>query len=194
MTTDELAAALQKERLASYARLRGGFPIPLAGTTYWGVLAGLGYAGVGDAWYWTALFGSGAIFPLALFFAAIFRNPFMKDRTAVGGVLVPAFVSMLLFWPMAIAALWTELSLFPLILAIGLSIHWPVIGWSYGRPALFSAHSVIRAVVAFLIWWKLPDARLTLLPASVALIYFLTVIAIFIDSGVVKARLEKSAA
>ncbi len=189
----DLAAALKTERLASYARLRGGFPVPLAGTTYWGVLAALGFADVGHAWYLTALLGSGAIFPLALMFAAIFRNPFMKERTAVSGVLVPAFVSMLLFWPMAIAALWTELSLFPLILAIGLSLHWPVIGWSYGRMAIFSAHSIIRAVIVFFIWWKLPEARLTLLPASVALIYFATVIVIFIDSGLVKSRLEKAA-
>lgn len=192
MTTDELRDALRIERLASYARLRGGFPIPLAGAAYWAALSGLGYAGLGDVWYWAALLGSGAIFPLALLFAQIFRNPFMKDRTAVGRVLVPAFVSMLLFWPMAIAALWSEISLFPLVLAIGMSIHWPVIGWSYGRTALFSAHSVLRAVVAFLIWWKLPeDALTTLLPASVSAIYLLTVAAMLFDSAMVRSRLQQ---
>ncbi|GER07397.1 hypothetical protein JCM17843_17070 [Kordiimonadales bacterium JCM 17843] len=75
-----------------------------------------------------ALFGSGAIFPLALLYAALFKNNFLKDRTAVSSVLLPTFISMLLFWPMAIAALWEGLTIFPLFLAIGLSLHFPVIG------------------------------------------------------------------
>jgi hypothetical protein len=186
----DLAEALRRERLASYARLRGGFPVPLAGAVYWAALAALGYVRQDSVWYLAALFGSGAIFPLALLFGAVFRNNFMKDRSVVTSVLAPAFTSMLLFWPMAIAALWQATGLFSLILAIGMSLHWPVIGWSYGRPALFSAHAVSRAVVAFLIWWKMPEARLTLLPASVAAIYLLTVLAIYIDSGLLKNKLR----
>ncbi|MDF7775340.1 hypothetical protein P1X14_08785 [Sphingomonas sp. AOB5] len=183
----ELKAALLRDRLASYKRLRGGFPIPLAGTVYWGVLAWLGYQGTPLAdWAMFAFIGSGAIFPLALLFAAIFRNPFMKDRTASGDVLLPAFIAMLLFWPMIIAAVQVAPELVPLILAIGMSLHWPVIGWSYGRTALFSAHAIVRAVAVLLIWLLLPEARLTLLPLSVALVYFLTVIALLIDSGRVK--------
>ncbi len=188
----DLTEALKRERLASYVRLRGGFPIPMAGAVYWGALAALGYLMPGDIWFYAALFGSGAIFPLALFFAAIFKNPFMKDRTAVTGVLAPAFIGMLLFWPMAIAALWQAPDLFSLILAIGMSIHWPVVGWSYGRTSIYAAHAVIRAVVVFFIWWKLPEARLTLLPASVAIIYLVTVLAIFIDSGLLKSKLERA--
>jgi len=53
----------------------------------------------------------------------------MRDKTAVMDALWPAFVSMLLFWPIAISAYWTYPQLVPLVLAIGMSIHWPVIGW-----------------------------------------------------------------
>ena len=96
-TTDELREAVKADRLASYARLRGGFPIPLAGATYWAVLGAAGY--YLDLYGWTrvAFFGSGAIFPVALAYAAVFRNNFMKDKTATGSVLLPAFISMLLF-------------------------------------------------------------------------------------------------
>ncbi len=192
--TANLQQALLDERHAAYGRLRGGFPIPLAGATYWGALGAAGYLIEGDLWYWIALFGSGAIFPLALAYAGIFKNDFMKDKTAVTGVLAPAFISMLLFWPMAIAALWRAIDLFPLILAIGMSLHWPVIGWSYGRTTLFSAHAVIRAVIAFVIFWKLPEMQTTLLPFSVAAIYVLTTAAIFIDSGAIRRRMKETAA
>ncbi len=185
-----LSEQLAHECLSSYARLRGGYPIPMAGTVYWAVLAALGLLLAPAQWSPLAFALTGAIFPLALLFAKLTRNAFLKDRTAVTGVLVPAFVSMLLFWPIAVAALWEAETLTPLVLAIGLSIHWPVIGWSYGRPGLFIAHAVIRAIGAFLIWHLAPEHRFTLLPAWVALVYAATVAALFIDSAAVKKRLS----
>ncbi len=185
---DDLKAAVLADRLAAYARLRGGFPIPLAGMVYWAALGWLGYRlDLGD-WCLAAFIGSGAIFPLALLFAAIFRNPFMKDRTATGDVLLPAFIAMLLFWPMIIPALKIAPQLVPLILAIGMSLHWPVIGWSYGRTALFSAHAILRAAAVLLIWLWLPEGRTTILPFTVAAVYLVTVLALLVDSGRVKAR------
>ena len=56
----------------------------------------------------------------------------------------------------------------PLIVAIGMSQHWPIIGWSYGKPGLYGAHAVVRAIGAFVIWNWLPDGRFTLLPFWVA--------------------------
>ena len=188
---DDLRKALLHDRRSAYARLRGGFPIPLAGATYWAVLAALSQQFSAEVWYYAAFFGSGAIFPLALLYARVFRNDFMKERTASGGILIPAFISMLLFWPMAIAALWRAPELFPMILAIGMSIHWPVIGWNYGRTSIFSAHAIIRAIVVFLIWWKLPAQQLLLIPLAVAAIYLVTVLVIFVDSGLVKKQLNR---
>jgi hypothetical protein len=186
----DLQEALLNERHAAYARLRGGFPIPLAGTIYWGVLGILGYSLDLFTWSMIAFIGTGAIFPLAILLARLFKNDFMKDKTAVTGVLIPAFISMLLFWPMLIGARLEAPELMVLILAIGLSLHWPVIGWSYGKTGLYSAHSIIRAVVVLLIWYLLPEARLTLLPLSVAAIYLVTVVAIYVDSGQMKKKLS----
>ena len=180
---DELKAAVLKDRLDSYVRLRGGWPIPLAGAIYWLMLGFAGYRlDLGD-WSMFAFISSGMIFPLALLLAKIFNNPFMKDKTATGDVLLPTFISMLLFWAFIVAAAQEGQSLIPLILAIGMSLHWPVIGWSYGRTALYSAHSLVRAVLAVFIWLQFPEARLTWLPISVAVVYLLTVAAIWIDSG-----------
>ena len=190
----ELAEALKRDRLAAYARLRGGFPIPLAGAAYWLGLGILGFfASSVKNWSLLAFIATGMIFPLALMFAAIFKNGFMKDKAVANTVLPPAFIAMLLFWPMAIAAFWDYPDLVPLILAIGLSMHWPVIGWSYGRPGIYTAHAVVRAIAVFFIWLYLPESRLTLLPFAVSAIYLLTVLVIAVDSGAVKRRLAGAA-
>jgi hypothetical protein len=175
---DQLRAQLLADRLASFHRLKGGFPVPLAGAVYWAVLTWVGYHYPPRDWINVALWTSGLIFPVALLFAKLFRNEFMKDTTAAGDVLLPTFISMFLFWPMLVAALWTSPALVPLMLAIGMSIHWPVIGWGYGKTALYTAHAVARAVVVFCIWVWMPESRYTLLPLSVSVIYLLTVGAI----------------
>ncbi|MBI1237135.1 MAG: hypothetical protein GC188_10680 [Alphaproteobacteria bacterium] len=183
MTQAELKNALLVERRAAYGRLRGGAPILLAGATYWLVLTIAGYLTTGEIWYYIALFGSGLIFPFAIMYARLLKNSFMTDRTAVTSVIAPAMIAMLLFWPMAIAALWEAPEVFPLILAIGLSLHFPVIGWSYGRTFLLTAHAVVRALVVFAIWALFPEERLTLIPLVVTLAYLVTAMIIWIDSG-----------
>ena len=189
-TVDELRAALKHERLAQYSRLRGGYPIPIAGALYWLLLGVLGYSLELQSWTLVAFYGSGMIFPVAVILSKIFNIPFMKDQSPVGSVLGPAFIGMLLFWVFIIAAGKTAPTMVPLILAVGLSMHWPVIGWSYGRTVIYSAHAVIRAVLAIYIWIAFPEHQLTWLPFSVAAVYIATVIIIYIDSGRMRTKLR----
>lgn len=179
---DDLKQRLLADRIASFIRLKGGYSVPLAGAVYWAALGIAGSKLPPETWILVAFFASGAIFPLALLFAKIFGNDFMKDKTATGDVLLPAFISMLLFWPIAFAAYGMAPQLVPLILAIGMSQHWPVIGWSYGKTGLYSAHAIVRAIGALLIWAWLPDERFTALPLFVAAVYVGTVIAILIEA------------
>ena len=77
------------------------------------------------------------------------------------------------------------------ILAIGLSIHWPVIGWSYGRTAIFCAHSIIRAVLVLALYFLFPEQRFLFIPLAVAFVYAVTVLALILDSGrFAKAKAE----
>jgi hypothetical protein len=189
---DQLRAELLADRLASFHRLKGGYPVPLAGAVYWAALAVVGYTYTTREWLNVALWGSGLIFPLALLFGRFFRCNFMQDKTAAGDVLLPAFISMFLFWPMLVAAVWTSPQLAPLILATGMSIHWPVIGWSYGKTALYSAHCIVRAIVVFTIWVWIPESRLTLLPLSVSVIYLLSVAAILLAATATPSAIAAS--
>jgi hypothetical protein len=191
MTQDELKQAVVADQLASYARLRGGFPVPMAGIVYWLAVAALSFVKApGDQVTWAFIL-SGGIFPLALLFAAVFKNPFMKDKTATGSVLAPAFVGMLLFWPMLVAGLQDGMGAGGalVLLAIGMGAHWPVIGWSYGRPLLFIGHAVVRALVVLGIFLFAREQAFLLIPLGVAGVYAVWVALIVIDSGAVRRRL-----
>src|ERR1039457_1077980 len=185
----ELKKLLYADRQAAFFRLRGGYPIPLAGATWWAMLGTMGYF-VHDpnAWILLAFYASGLLFPLALLYARIFKIDFMHDKSAALDVLMPTFASMLPFWPIAIAAFWTYPQLVPLVLAIGLSIHWPVIGWHYARTGIYVAHAVCRTIACFVLWNWWPSTRFTLLPFTVAAAYLLTVVAILIASTPAKQR------
>lgn len=188
----DLTKALLEERLQLYVRLKGGWTFPAAGAVYWGALAYAGTIFGTHDWLTVAFIASGAIFPLAWGFSKIAGVNFMGEQSAVGGVLAPAFIGMLLFWPMAVLAYWTNPPLAVPILAIGMSMHWPVIGWSYARPALFSAHAIARALIVTGVWMFQPDQRLTAIPAWVAVLYLATMVAIWVDVAAVARALKST--
>jgi hypothetical protein len=193
----ELKKLLLVNREASFFRLRGGYPVPLAGATWWAILGTMGYfLHSRNLWIFLAFVTSGAIFPLAILLARLFKVDFIHDKTAATDVLLPAFASMLLFWPIAISAYWTYPQLVPLVLAIGMSIHWPVIGWLYANTAIYITHAVVRAVACFALWNWWPSSRFTVLPFTVSAIYLLTVWTILVASSPekLKSRLKDATA
>lgn len=178
---EELQAQVRADQVASFVRLKGGYTFPVAGAVYWIALGIAGYTLTVDRWILVAFIFSGAIFPLAWGLSSLAGINFMKDRTATGDVIGPAFASMLIFYPIAFAAYGHAPQLVPLILAIGMSHHWPIIGWSYGKPGLYSAHAIVRALGAVTIWAWVPDGRFTLIPFWVAAIYLVTAAAILVE-------------
>ena len=191
----ELKKLLYADREATFFRLRGGYPIPLAGATWWALLGTMGYfVHSANLWILLTFCTSGLLFPLALLYAHLFKVDFMRDKSAALDVLVPTFASMLLFWPIAVAAFWNYPQLVPLILAIGLSLHWPVIGWHYARTGIYVTHAVARAIACFILWNWFPSTRFTILPFTVAAAYLLTVVAILIASTPAKQQTSLEAA
>lgn len=186
----DLQAQLLRARLESYAALSGGYPVPLAGMIYWAALCVYGHFASLQNWSFIAFITSGLIFPMAVVLAKLLRKDFMKAKGPVDSVLAPAFIGMLLFWPGCIAAFYTAPDLVPLILAIGMAGHWPVIGWSYGRLGIFAAHAIIRAAAVTALWFAFPDDRIMYIPGAVAIIYLVTVLALIIDSGNVSRKLK----
>jgi ABC-type sugar transport system permease subunit len=77
----------------------------------------------------------------------------------------------------------------PLSLGIGMSLHWPVIGWMFGRTILFSLHTAVRAAAVIAPWHVFPQDRFTLIPLAIAAVYLVTALAIAI--GIARLRSAK---
>ena len=103
MIIEELRAAVRRDQLDSFVRLKGGYSFPIAGAAYWAALGVAGYYLPVGTWILVAFIFSGVIFPLAWLLSTLLGIDFMKDKTATGDVLGPAFTSMLLFYPIAFA-------------------------------------------------------------------------------------------
>lgn len=188
-----LKAEVLKDRWRSYLELQGGYTFPLAGSAYWAGLAFYGVTADIKSWNLIALITSGMIFPLAIVFSRLAGINFFGSKSSVDTALGPAFTGMLLFYAILIPIYSKLPEAVPLVLAIGMSMHWPIIGWTYGRSFLYSAHAVIRALAVMYIWMFMPADRTTLLPLAVTAAYLFTVVWIWIDLPFIRRRLSKLA-
>ena len=157
------------------AKANGGISLPVAGALYWLVLGILGFFLPERLWIFCAAFGSGLIFPLGLLLSRpLNSNLFIRDEP-LANVAGFAVLAINLLWPLYFAIIAVAPALLPLALGIGMSLHWPIIGWMYGSRACL-AHAVIRVLLVTAVWVWLPVGRLTLLPLVVALLYLATVV------------------
>jgi hypothetical protein len=106
-------------------------------------------------------------------------------------LILPVLLPVALSLGMAASAFYSDLSLVPLVLVIGLASHWPAVGWLY-ETSIFTVHAIVRVLLAVAIWFLLPEARFTLLPLSIGGVRG-HVILDFARSAAVRKRLAQGA-
>ncbi|GAB4004792.1 hypothetical protein EXU85_35150 [Spirosoma sp. KCTC 42546] len=151
-----------------------GLSLPVAGAIYWFTLGIAGFCLKPAQWVLTAFFTSGLLFPLGL----VLQKPFKSNlivKTPLASLIPFALFAMMLSWGITIPASGVNKSLVPLCLAIGMSLHWPIIGWLY-NSTICQLHALIRALGVVTCWYLFPDDRFTILPLLVSAIYVLTVL------------------
>lgn len=173
---------LDAERRDFYTRAGGGAALPLAGLIYWAVLAWLGQTAEVGTWVMVAFFGSGAIFPLGLLLAGLTGSRPL-EKSAFGGATFAGLLAVMLCWPLIFAVNSVDPQLTPLALSIAMSLHWPIIGWSYGRIGLFTVHAVTRVLGSAFVWFAVPDQRFVLIPLVVVAAYAFSFLAILVTRG-----------
>ncbi|MGA0560149.1 DUF7010 family protein [Larkinella sp. VNQ87] len=164
---------LDRERRHVFISSNGGIALPAAGAIYWLALGVAGFYLRPGLWMLVAFSASGLIFPLGLWLQKPLRANLML-KSPLAGLVGPALLSMMLSWPVTIAASGVHSSLAPLALAIGMSLHWPAIGWLF-NCRVCHAHALVRVLVVTAIWYGFPAERFTAVPLAVALVYVLTV-------------------
>jgi hypothetical protein len=186
------ASDLLAERRRVFVAARGGISLPFAGAIYWIVVGVLGYSLAPKDWALAALYMSGAIFPLGLILQGVFKSRFMKVKSPLGGASMAAIIAINLMWPLHFVIYALDPVALGLSLAIGMTLHWPVIGWSYASKVCY-LHAGARIAGVTAVWIAFPDERMTLLPFVVAALYLLAVVGIAMEVAWTRRRIEGSA-
>ncbi len=165
--------ALNNERARLFRVARSGVSLPAAGAVYWLALGVAGLFLPPREWSLAAFFTSGLIFPLGIALQKPFRAR-LFEPSPLSPLFGFAMIPIALSFAVTIPAFYTEVSLVPLALSVGMTVHWPVVGWIYAKPG-FVVHAVIRTAAVCALWFLMPDARFVAIPFMVGLIYLGTV-------------------
>lgn len=171
--TDDFRAQLQRVKEQYFLDAGGGISLPVAGAVYWMALAALSRTLAPADWAMAAAAGSGLIFPLGLLLQKPFNSPFMKAKSPIGSVGMLSVMAINLLWPVHFVVFGAAPEAAPLTLAIGMTLHWPIIGWTYGSRVCL-VHALVRVAAASAIWIAVPEGRFDVLPLTVAALYLLT--------------------
>ncbi|QHV95396.1 DUF7010 family protein [Spirosoma endbachense] len=166
--------ALTNQKRNYFVDANAGLSLPVAGTIYWAILGIAGFYLKPGYWMLLAFCTSGLLFPLGLALQKPFKSNLMV-KTPLSSLIPYALFSMMLSWAITVPASSLDKSFAPLCLAIGMSIHWPIIGWIYDSKVC-QLHALIRALLVVACWYLLPNDRFTILPLVVSGVYALTVL------------------
>jgi hypothetical protein len=161
---------LERTREDFERRAKRSLSLPIAGILVWAVIAVLGLLLPQRLAIYALLFGTGAIFPLAMAIAAA-RGEQLLSNTNPFARLMGACVFMVnLLWALHIPLAFRDPVFIPLSVGIGLGIHWVVYSWITRHPVGY-VHAVVRTVAVLAAWWLFQGNVVTACAVAVVLAY-----------------------
>lgn len=168
--TADFKTELKTEQSRYFLAAGGGISLPIAGALYWIAMAVLSHWIQGEQWALAAAAMSGLIFPVGLLLQKPLRSPFMKSKSPLSGAAMLSIAAINALWPVHFIIISIAPEAAVLSLAIGMSLHWPIIGWTYGSRVSI-VHGFARVAVATVLWFALPEGRYDILPLAIAALY-----------------------
>jgi hypothetical protein len=146
---------------------------PIAGAVVWLVLGSLSLLVSQTNALYLLLFGSGAIFPLALALSKLTgQEVFIKEN--VFGQLAGLLVLMVnLLWALHIVLVVQFPQAVPLSIAIGLGLHWIVYSWIVQAP-FGIIHAILRTLLCTVAYFMFPEIQLFAIALAVVFAYSVT--------------------
>lgn len=169
---------LEELRIDAAERGRWNIGFFAAGAVFWtaamiiGVTVELNQARI----LW--IVGTFLILPVAVVFSRLFgADPFTKGNPLgeLVGYTHMSVIAMMLPIVIGCAIVYPEALL--LVMAIAYCLDFYVMSWAFDSR-LFGIHAALRVLSASLIWFVMPEWRMSILPAWVATLYVGTVVAI----------------
>lgn len=163
---------LDSDRQDFFLRTQGGIVLPIIGTIFWPAVGIAGFYLSPQVWCITVL--------TILFISFLISGIFLKNciqqfvnKSPLATLIFPSLFIVLSSFFVTISIFFYDILLVPLLLVLGLAIHWPIIGWLYNQP-IYLIHSLLRTITALTIWFLYPEYLFTLLPILVGVLYFIT--------------------
>ena len=155
-------------------RSKGSLSMPIAGALVWAVIGFLGVFLPPKAATLALVFGTGAIFPLALVIARVRREQLISNTNPLAKLMGMCVLMVNLLWALHVPLLVHAPEFVPLSLGIALGLHWVVYSW-ITRHSLGVEHAVFRSVALAAAWWMFPDIRITACAIVVVAAYSFTI-------------------
>lgn len=120
------------------------------------------------------LFGTGAIFPLALLIAKTRGENILAAANSLAKLMGWCVLMVNLLWAVHIVLLLKQPELLPLSIGIGLGLHWIVYSWIVRHPVGL-IHAVLRTILVTAAWLSFPAYRVSAVAFAVVAVYAVSI-------------------
>lgn len=148
--------------------------MPIAGACVWFVVALLSTRFDERTGVLVLLFGTGAIFPLALLIAKFRRENLLKSDNPLAKLMGLCVLMVNLLWAVHIPLFLYAPAFVPLSLGVGLGLHWVVWSWIIQHP-LGITHAIGRTVLVTVAWFMFPEQRLLAIGLVITFVYCISI-------------------
>lgn len=168
MTPEELRGDFVRRR-------KGCISLPITGLIVWSMAAVVSFFIPLKNANFALIICYLCLIPIAILIAK-FRGEEMG-----GGAENPLFrlasmcrVMVFLLWAVLMPLLFQAPMFFPLVMGVGLGMHWIIFSWTVNHP-LGVIHALLRTVLVLLAWFLFPENRVGAVSIAVALVYLVSI-------------------
>ena len=148
--------------------------MPIAGAIVWASVAILSTQFAETISIYIMLFGTGAIFPIALLIAKLRKENLLSSSNPFSKLMGLCILMVNLLWAVHIPLLLEEPKLVPLSLGIALGLHWIVYSWII-QHSVGIVHSVVRSILILLVWYLFPDKTVFAVSSVIVFVYVISI-------------------
>jgi hypothetical protein len=148
--------------------------MPCAGAVVWLLIAASGMVLPANIMLYVLLFGSGAIFPLALAFATLLKERIISIDNPLAKLMGLSVAMVNVLWVVHLTVAFRAPEFLPLTVGIGLGLHWMVFSWIIQHP-LGIIHTLFRTCLVTAAWLTFPNHRYSAVGLAVFAAYSLSI-------------------
>lgn len=148
--------------------------MPIAGAIVWFAVALLSTQVDERTGSIILLFGSGAIFPIAMLVARLRGEALLTAVNPLSKLMGLSILMVNLLWAVHIPLFLADPAWLPLSLGIGLGLHWVVYSWIVQHP-IGTIHATGRTALVLISWFFFPEQRLLVVGLAITVVYAISI-------------------